>query len=172
MVKKATVVGAGVIGSAWAARFALHGVDVSIVDPNPETTRIIGEVFANARAAWSELELPPVTEGTVTVVDSIAEAVAEAHHVQESAPENLDMKREILAEIDQHAPPEVVVASSTSGIKPTDLHASDGSPGATCLSAIPSTPCISSRSWKYAAVNGPPSGRLLTADGNLFVRSR
>ncbi|MXW76167.1 MAG: L-carnitine dehydrogenase [Acidimicrobiaceae bacterium] len=123
VVKKAAVVGAGVIGSAWAARFALHGVDVSIVDPNPETTRIIDEVFANARAAWSELELPPVTEGTVTVVDSIADAVAEAHHVQESAPENLDMKREILAEIDQHAPPEVVVASSTSGIKPTDLQA-------------------------------------------------
>lgn len=124
VVEKAAVVGAGVIGSAWAARFALHGIDVSVVDPNPETARIIDEVFANARAAWSELELPPGNEGTVTVVDSIAESVAEADHVQESAPENLDAKRGILAEIDQHTPPDTVIASSTSGIKPTYLQAS------------------------------------------------
>ena len=117
------VVGAGVIGSAWAARFALHGVDVLVADPNPDTARIIDEVFANARAAWGDLELPPTNEGTVTIVDSIAEAVTEAHHVQESAPENLDVKRGILAEIDQYAPPDTVIASSTSGIKPTYLQA-------------------------------------------------
>lgn len=122
-IDTAAVVGAGVIGSAWAARFALHGVDVKVVDPNPDTERIIDEVFANARAAWSALELPPPTEGAVTVVGSVAEAVSGAEHVQESAPENLALKRGILAEIDQHAPPEVVVASSTSGIKPTGLQA-------------------------------------------------
>ena len=128
VVEKAAVVGAGVIGSAWAARFALHGIDVSVVDPNPETVRIIDEVITNARAAWSELELPPVAEGTVSVVESIAEAVAEAHHVQESAPENLDAKRDILAEIDQRSPPDTVIASSTSGIRPTCLQASMAHP--------------------------------------------
>ncbi len=122
-IETAAVVGAGVIGSAWAARFALHGVDVRVVDPNPDTARIIDEVFTNARAAWGDLELPPSTEGSVTVVGSIAEAVSGAQHVQESAPENLAVKRGILAEIDLHTPPEVVVASSTSGIKPTDLQA-------------------------------------------------
>ena len=122
-INTAAVVGAGVIGSAWAARFALHGVDVRVFDPNPDTERIIGEVFANARAAWSALELPPPTEGSVTVVGSIAEAVCGAEHVQENAPENLAVKRRILTEIDLHTPPEVVVASSTSGIKPTDLQA-------------------------------------------------
>ncbi len=123
-IQTAAVVGAGVIGSAWAARFVLHGVNVSVFDPNPETERIIDEVFANARAAWSALELPAPREGTVTVVDSIAEAVGAAGHVQESAPENLDVKRGILEEIDRHAPAEVVVASSTSGIRPSDLQAS------------------------------------------------
>ncbi len=118
------VVGAGVIGSAWAARFALHGVDVLVVDPNPDTARIIDEVFANARAAWGDLELPPTNEGTVTIVDSIAEAVEAAGHVQESAPENLDTKRGVLEEIDRHAPLDTVIASSTSGIKPTYLQAS------------------------------------------------
>ena len=99
------------------------GLTCWLTDPNPETERIIDEVFANARAAWGDLELPPTNEGTVTIVDSIAEAVAEAHHVQESAPENLDVKRGILAEIDPHAPLDTVIASSTSGIKPTYLQA-------------------------------------------------
>ena len=35
------VVGAGVIGSAWAARFALHGIDVKVSDPNPDAPRIV-----------------------------------------------------------------------------------------------------------------------------------
>ena len=123
-METAAVVGAGVIGSAWAARFALHGVDVLVSDPNPDTVRIIDQVFANARAAWSDLELPPPNEGNVTIVNSIAEAVEAADHVQEAAPENLDIKRGILAEIDRHAPLETVIASSTSGIKPTYLQAS------------------------------------------------
>ncbi|MCY4493915.1 MAG: 3-hydroxyacyl-CoA dehydrogenase NAD-binding domain-containing protein, partial [Acidimicrobiaceae bacterium] len=127
-IETAAVVGAGVIGSAWAARFALHGVDVSVFDPNPESGRIIDEVFANARAAWGALGLPYVREGTVTVVGSIAEAVGAAGHVQESAPENLDVKRGILVEIDRHAPAGVVIASSTSGFRPSDLQVSLADP--------------------------------------------
>jgi len=117
------IIGAGVIGSAWAARFALHGFDVRVTDPNPESARILDEVFANARASWADLGLPPVAEGTVEIVDGIGTASAGAIHVQENAPENPDLKRALLAEIDQHAPPETVVASSTSGILPSTLQA-------------------------------------------------
>ncbi len=120
----AAVIGAGVIGSAWAARFALHGVDVKVSDPSPSTERILDEVFANARAAWSDLDLPPLDEGTVTVVGSIEEAVAGARHVQESAPENPDIKVPILEAISAACPPDTVIASSTSGIKPSDLQSS------------------------------------------------
>ena len=123
--KTAAVVGAGVIGAAWAARFALAGVDVRVVDPNPDTSRIISEVFANARHAWQELELDPesLTRGSLKIVDSITEAVVDADHVQESAPENLEVKRTILEQIDAHAPIDSVIASSTSGLKPSDLQA-------------------------------------------------
>ena len=99
MQNHAAVVGAGVIGSAWAARFALHGVDVRVSDPNPDTPRILDEVLANARAAWADLELPAPEEGTITVVGSIAEAVAGAGHVQESAPEDPAIKIPILEQI-------------------------------------------------------------------------
>lgn len=117
----AAVVGAGVIGSAWAARFALHGVDVKVSDPSPDAPRIIDEVLANARAAWADLDLPTPGEGSITVVGSIAEAVDGAMHVQESAPENPAVKVPILEQIADACPADTVIASSTSGIKPSDL---------------------------------------------------
>jgi len=120
-IERAAVVGAGVIGSAWAARFALHGIDVKVFDPNPETPRILAEVFDNARVAWAALELPKMTEGAVRIVDSCEEACGDAQWVQESAPEDIDMKRSILRTIDDACDDDVVIASSTSGIKPSLL---------------------------------------------------
>ena len=49
--KKAAVIGGGVIGGGWAARFLLNGWDVNVFDPDPEAERKIGEVIANARRA-------------------------------------------------------------------------------------------------------------------------
>ena len=121
MSAHAAVVGAGVIGSAWAARFALHGIDVAVSDPNPDAPRIIDEVLGNARAAWADLDLPTPAEGSITVVGSIAEAVDGAMHVQESAPENPAIKVPILEQIAAACPADTVIASSTSGIKPSDL---------------------------------------------------
>ena len=160
-IETAAVVGAGVIGSAWAARFALHGVDVSVVDPNPDTARIIDEVFANARAAWGDLELPPTNEGTVTIVDSIAEAVTAADHVQESAPENLDVKRGIPCR-DRSARParhgDRVINLGDQTHRPSSLL---GSPGASaCRSSVQSR-CTCCRWWRFAAENRPQCRRLL-----------
>jgi carnitine 3-dehydrogenase len=120
-IERAAVVGAGVIGAAWAARLALHGVDVKVLDPNPDTPRIIDEVFANARAAWADLDLPVITEGSVQIVETYDEACSDAEFVQESAPENVEMKRSILQKIEDACDADAVIASSTSGIKPSVL---------------------------------------------------
>ncbi len=122
-IERAAVVGAGVIGAAWAARFALHGVDVLVSDPNPDCQRILDEVMANARLAWTELGLPTPVEGSVTLVDTIEAAVSDAQHIQESAPEEVALKQRILQQIDRYAPADAVIASSTSGIRPTQLQA-------------------------------------------------
>ncbi|MEM9467495.1 MAG: 3-hydroxyacyl-CoA dehydrogenase NAD-binding domain-containing protein [Actinomycetota bacterium] len=121
MENHAAVIGAGVIGSAWAARFALHGIDVVVSDPNPEAPRILDEVLGNARAAWADLGLPTPVEGAITMADSIGDAVDGAGHVQESAPENPAIKVPILEQIAVACPPDTVIASSTSGIRPSDL---------------------------------------------------
>ncbi len=129
MERHVAIVGAGVIGSAWAARFALHGIDVKVTDPAPDVERIIDEVLANARAAWAHLGLVVADEGTISVVGSIEDAVAGAGHVQESAPENPAVKIPILEAIAAACPPDTVIASSTSGIKPSDLQPTINNPG-------------------------------------------
>lgn len=118
------LVGGGVIGAGWAARFLLNGHDVALYDPDPEIARKLGEVTANARRAQAKL-MPGVTvpEGRLRVAGSVADAVGGADFVVESLPEIECLKVRVLAEIDRAARPEVVIASSTSGLLPTRLAA-------------------------------------------------
>ncbi len=91
------LLGGGVIGGGWAARFVLNGVDVRLYDPDPDAERKVGEVLANARRAYGRLThapLPP--EGRITLVRTPEEAVEGVELVQESAPEREQMKRELL----------------------------------------------------------------------------
>ncbi len=116
------LLGGGVIGGGWAARFLLNGVDVQLFDPDPDAPQAVSEVLANARRAYRQLTtavLPP--EGTLTFVDSPAEAAAGSDFVQESAPERMQLKQSLLAEASAAAPPTVVLASSTSGLLPSVL---------------------------------------------------
>ncbi len=115
------LLGGGVIGAGWAARFALHGRDVRVFDPDPATRRKVDEVMGNARAAYAGLGLDLPREGGVEVVASVEAAVDGACFVQESAPERLLLKQELLAAAAAVTDASVVVASSTSGLLPTDL---------------------------------------------------
>ncbi|MDX6495369.1 MAG: carnitine 3-dehydrogenase [Gaiellales bacterium] len=116
------LLGAGVICAGWAARFLLHGADVRLFDPDPEAARKVGEVLDNARRALRRLTLAPIpAEGGLTVVASPQEAVAGCGFVIESAPEQEQLKRELLAAADAVVRPDVVIASSTSGLLPSKL---------------------------------------------------
>src|SRR4051795_2717006 len=118
------LLGGGVIGGGWAARFALNGIDVRLYDPAPAADPPLGEVLAHARPALRRLTLAPLpAEGAVTLVASVEEAVTGADFVQESAPEREDLKRELLAAASRAAAPDVVFASSTSGLLPSRLQA-------------------------------------------------
>jgi carnitine 3-dehydrogenase len=106
----------------------LRGIDVQAFDPSPAAGDLLDAVMADAITAWNGLGLPTDRLGTMTVCDSIESAVAEVGHVQESVPERLDIKHDTLAEIDRCAPADALVASSTSGYKPTDLATSMAHP--------------------------------------------
>ena len=123
------LVGGGVIGAGWAARFLLNGHDISIFDPDPEIGRKLDIVVGAARRAYAKLfpKLSP-RDGVLTIAKSIGEAVAEADFVQESLPEREDLKQSVLAEIDRNARPDTVIASSTSGLLPSRLQSAMARP--------------------------------------------
>ena len=130
MARVAAIVGGGVIGGGWAARFALNGWDVRVFDPDPEAERKIGEVMANARRSLPGLgnvALP--AEGRLSYHATIAEAVEGADWVQESVPERLELKQKVYAELMQHVPEGAVIGSSTSGYKPSELQEGLSRPG-------------------------------------------
>ena len=130
MTRKAGIIGGGVIGGGWAARFLLNGWDVAVYDPDPEVARKVGEVLANARAslpALSDGPMPP--EGALSFVSTVSEAVTGAHYIQESVGERLDLKHRVLAQIQQAAPLDTPIGSSTSGFKPSQLQENAANPG-------------------------------------------
>ncbi len=119
-LQTAGLLGGGVIGGGWAARFLLNGVDVKMYDPDPEAPRKVGEVMANARRAMTKLYMPSLPpEGTLTFVDTPEEAATGVQFVQESAPERMELKQMLLGRASAVAPPDVVFGSSTSGLLPS-----------------------------------------------------
>ena len=119
---KACVAGGGVIGAGWAARFLLHGWDVNVYDPHPYAGGRIEQVLDNARISAPALaDLPMPAEGTMKIFASVAEAAGSASWIQESVPEELALKHKVLAEIEAAAPQSAIIASSTSGFKPSEL---------------------------------------------------
>ena len=120
---RVALVGGGVIGGGWAGRLVENGLDAVVFDPHPEAERRVREVLENAERAWARLTLVPRRRGTVSFARSLHEAVHDADVIQESAPENQELKRRLLAEIDEHARSDALVCSSTSGLLPSRLQA-------------------------------------------------
>ena len=143
MTERVAILGAGLIGRAWAVGFARGGCEVALWDAVP------GAV--NAALAWvpgavAELEgagfLSDPAEavvGRITVAETLEGALEGAAHVQENIAEDREVKRAFLARVDAAAAPETVIASSTSALMPSIIF--EGLAGAArCLVAHPINP--------------------------------
>lgn len=123
-VRRVGIVGAGVIGGGWALHYLRMGFDVDIYDP---ASHAEGSLLRLRDTAWPVLERlglrPGASPDRLAFHADLAGAVAEADVVQENGPEDGTVKRRILADIDRVTPPEVIIASSTSGFAMTMLQA-------------------------------------------------
>ena len=129
-IERVALVGAGVIGSGWAARLLAHGLDVVATDPGPDAEAKMRAGIENAWPALQRVGLKPGADPRrLRFVKEVEEAVAEADFVQESAPEREDLKRKLHARIDAAARPDVVIASSSSGLLPSRFQADCKHPG-------------------------------------------
>ncbi|WP_425043639.1 carnitine 3-dehydrogenase [Primorskyibacter sp. S87] len=126
----ATIIGGGVIGGGWAARFLLNGWDVRVFDPDSDAERKIIEVLDNARRSLPGLsDVPLPDEGQLSFHDTLAEAVVGASWIQESVPERLNLKQSVYKELQDACDPDAVIGSSTSGFKPSELQQGALRPG-------------------------------------------
>ena len=118
MSKAVAVVGAGTIGASWAAIFLAQGYDVRATDPSPQGKAFARRFIANA---WPTLEtlgwvVPGASQDRFSFHASPTEACKSVSFVQESGPEREDIKIETFREMDAATPPDVVIASSSSGL--------------------------------------------------------
>ncbi len=108
--------GTGVIGGGWVAYFLAKGYRVVAWDPGAAAEERLAHLVRAAWPALTELGLAEGVSGPDVVFEpDLAAACAQADFVQESAPEDLDLKRRLLADIDAVTPTDVVISSSTSG---------------------------------------------------------
>lgn len=115
-------VGIGTIGGGWAAYFLAQGYRVKAWDPSPDAESRLRRLIDAAWPALTKLGLSPhASKDNFTVHSDLAEAVAGVGFVQESAPEVLELKRSLLAQIDSVTAQDVVIASSTSGYGMTEM---------------------------------------------------
>ncbi|MFL9865506.1 L-carnitine dehydrogenase [Paraburkholderia fungorum] len=123
-IKTFAAIGAGVIGSGWVARALAHGLDVVAWDPARGAEKQLRENVANA---WPALERVGLAEGATPArlrfVDTIEACVEQADFIQESAPEREELKLALHEQISRAAKPDAIIASSTSGLLPSDFYA-------------------------------------------------
>lgn len=123
-IRRVALVGAGVIGTGWAARLLAQGYDVVATDPGPDAEAKMRAAVENAWPALQRVGLKPGADlRQLRFVKEVEEAVADADFVQESAPEREDLKRRLHARIDTATHPHAVIASSSSGLLPSRIQA-------------------------------------------------
>jgi L-gulonate 3-dehydrogenase len=142
-MEQIAIIGTGLIGRAWAMVFARAGHSVRIWDPvagvSDAALGLIGQSLQDLAEAGLITETPAVIAARISAAASMEECVAGASHVQENGPERVEPKRTLFAQLDALCGPDVVLASSTSGIPASAF--TEGLAGrARCLVAHPVNP--------------------------------
>jgi len=118
-MRNAAIVGAGLIGRAWANVFARAGWNVRVWDPDAGQRASAAQLIAQSLhelASHGLVDEPEAAAKRVAVVATLEEAVAGAEYVQECGPEVLEVKQATFEQLDRAAPPAAILASSTSAI--------------------------------------------------------
>jgi carnitine 3-dehydrogenase len=133
-VRTLGLLGTGVIGGGWAARALHFGIDVIAADVKPEMEDWIRGAVQNAEQALARLTFAPLPpKGRLSFTTDAREMAGASDFIQENIPEQLPLKQRLLAEVSRHAAADVIIASSTSGLTPTDLQRDMVGPGRFCV---------------------------------------
>ncbi len=146
MAEHVAIIGAGFIGRAWSIAFARAGWHVAIWDPQAGAAErcvenVGGLLDDLATQGLLERETPGEVAARLSPAPDLSAALARAAWVQENAPESVEVKRELWADLDRLAQPGTILASSSSAIVPSRF--TEGLPGRhRCLVAHPPAWCM------------------------------
>lgn len=144
MAEKIAIIGSGLIGRAWSIVFARAGHEVALYDP---VDGAVAKALEQIEAGLPDLadkqllngETPAAVLKRMGRAADLGDALADCVHVQESAPEKLAVKQALYRDLDKAAPPDAVLASSTSAI-PASAFTEPLDGRARCLVAHPINP--------------------------------
>src|SRR6204780_1195432 len=133
-VRTLGLLGTGVIGGGWAARALHFGIDVVAADTKPEMEGWIRAAVENAEPALARLTFAPLPpKGKLSFTTDLRSMARQCDFIQENIPEQLALKQRVLADVSRDAPADVIIASSTSGLLPSDLQRDMVAPERFCV---------------------------------------
>ena len=139
--QRIAIVGTGVIGASWAALYLAKGLQVLATDPAPNAEAALRKFVETAWPALKRLGLASdASQSNLKFTAALGQAVAGADLVQENGPERIDFKQKLYGELDKLLPPDVIIASSSSGLTMSAIQLGASSYPERCVIAHPFNP--------------------------------
>lgn len=124
-IKKIAIIGAGVIGTGWTLRFIAHNKEVYVFDPSISQLKFLKKEYERTKSLIKKFyKTNKILFKKIYFTKSIKEAVEQADLVQENVPENEKIKKKTIKEISRWSKPNIIIASSSSGLLPTRIQKS------------------------------------------------
>jgi 3-hydroxyacyl-CoA dehydrogenase len=121
-IRRIAIIGTGVIGASWTALFLAKGLQVVATDIAPNAEAALRKFVETAWPALKRLGLSSgASQSNLKFTAALAQAVGEVDLVQENGPERIDFKQKLYGQLDELLSPDVIVASSSSGLKMSDI---------------------------------------------------
>jgi len=140
-VRRIAIIGTGVIGASWSALFLAKGLEVTATDVAPNAEAALRRFVDAAWPALKRLGLSPgASQSNLKFTAELAHAIAGADLVQENGPERIEFKQKLYGQLDDLLPPDVIIASSSSGLTMSDIQSGAASHPERCVIAHPFNP--------------------------------
>jgi 3-hydroxyacyl-CoA dehydrogenase len=140
-IRRIAIIGTGVIGASWTSLFLAKGLQVVATDIAPNAEASLKEFVETAWPVLKRLGLSPgASQSNLKFTAALPQAIADADLVQENGPERIDFKQKLYGQLDELLPPNVIIASSSSGLKMSEIQLGAASHPERCVIAHPFNP--------------------------------
>jgi 3-hydroxyacyl-CoA dehydrogenase len=140
-IRRIAIIGTGVIGASWASLFLAKGLQVVATDPAPNAEASLRKFVDTAWPALKRLGLSAgASQSNLKFTADLTQAVAGVDLVQENGPERIDFKQKLYGQLDELLAPEVIIASSSSGLTMSEIQKGAAAHPERCVIGHPFNP--------------------------------